>query len=116
MNAYVSSFVFCDSIQEQMTPKGPQYQIINPLQVLTPVAIPSNYSFSVACNIAGFKPQQEHYVSIVFYSPDGVECARPVDNIRFNIPPVTENSAQVKVPVISINIDLRNVVLRQTGI
>lgn len=45
---YISSFTYCDSIQIEMTPQGPRYQIVNPLQVLVPIAIPSNYSFAIS--------------------------------------------------------------------
>lgn len=44
---------------------------MNPLQVLAPVAIPGNYSFSIACNIAGFEASQENCVKMVFISPNG---------------------------------------------
>lgn len=40
---YISSFTYCDTIQTEMTPQGPQQQIVKPLQVLTPIAIPGNF-------------------------------------------------------------------------
>ncbi|MFR6582688.1 MAG: hypothetical protein ACLURP_12105 [Ruminococcus sp.] len=49
---YISSFTYCDTIQTEMTPQGPQQQIVKPLQVLTPIAIPGNFSFAIACSIA----------------------------------------------------------------
>ena len=48
---YISSFTYCDTIQTEMTPQGPQQQIVKPLQVLTPIAIPGNFSFAIACSI-----------------------------------------------------------------
>ena len=48
---YISSFTYCDSIQTEMTPQGSINQIVNPLQVLAPIAVPGNYSFAIACNI-----------------------------------------------------------------
>ena len=61
---YISSFTYCDSIQTEMTPQGPRNQIVNPLQVLAPIAVPGNYSFAIACNIAGFDAKQENCVRI----------------------------------------------------
>ena len=29
---YISSFTYCDTIQTEMTPQGPQQQIVKPLQ------------------------------------------------------------------------------------
>ena len=63
---YISSFTYCDSIQTEMTPQGPRNQIVNPLQMLAPIAIPSNYSFAIACNIAGFDATKENSVRIQF--------------------------------------------------
>lgn len=68
---YISSFTYCDSIQTEMTPQGPRNQIVNPLQMLAPIAIPSNYSFAIACNIAGFDATKENSVRIQFISPSG---------------------------------------------
>ncbi len=45
--ARVSSFVFCDSIQTVQQLNGNQvYNIVNPLQVLSPLTIPGAFSFS----------------------------------------------------------------------
>ena len=63
---YISSFTYCDTIQTQMTQQGPQQQIIKPLQVLTPVAIPGNFSFAIACSITGFDTFKENTVKIIF--------------------------------------------------
>lgn len=60
--AYISSFTYCDSIQMEMTPQGPRNQIVNPLQVLAPIAIPGNYSFAIACNVAGFDVEKENII------------------------------------------------------
>lgn len=49
-----------------MTQQGPQQQIIKPLQVLTPVAIPGNFSFAIACSITGFDTSKENTVKIIF--------------------------------------------------
>ena len=116
MAAYVSSFVFCDSIQTQITPGGPQYQIVRPLQVLSPIAIPGNYSFSISCNIAGFEKDREHSISIAICAPNGEECARPVDDVKFNFGSELVNGDNDQIPGLSLNIDLRNMVLWNPGV
>ena len=66
---YISSFTYCDTIQTEMTPQGPQQQIVKPLQALTPIAIPGNFSFAIACSIAGFDTSKENSVKIMFLDP-----------------------------------------------
>lgn len=63
---YISSFTYCDKIQTEMTQQGPQRQIVTPLQVLMPIALPGNFSFSIAFSIAGFDATQENKVNITF--------------------------------------------------
>ncbi|MBR0380832.1 MAG: hypothetical protein IJH71_00130 [Eubacterium sp.] len=110
---YVSSFTYCDTIQTIPTPKGPQHNIIMPLQVLRPVNIPSNYSFSIACNIMGLDLSKEHDIKLDFVSPSGAINDRHVEakiKINNNLP------ASSSVPGIQFNIDMRNIVLSEEGI
>lgn len=116
MEAYISSFVFCDTIQTQLTPNGPQqYQIVNPLQALTPVAVPGNFSFSIACSISGFDINNDHTIKISFLDPEGNTCAIPIDNFKFNAHDFQTDPVASSVANISLNIDLRNVVLKYVG-
>ena len=115
--AYISSFIYCDSIQIQMTPNGPQNQIVNPLQVLTPVAIPGNYSFTISCSISGFQKSSDHKVELIFSDPSGGEVAKPVEfsiNIERDI--CVDELHENSVPGITLNVDLRNVILKSEGI
>lgn len=112
--AYVSSFVYCDTIQIQTTPNGPQHQIINPIQVLIPVGIPSNFSFSISCSIAGFVFDADHRVEIMFVDPAKKELIKPAD-ITFNTSKENLQGKNKRVPVITINMDLRNVILSTEG-
>ena len=111
--AYISSFTYCDGIQTEMTPQGPKPQIVKPLQVLTPIALPSNYSFAIACNIADFDVNIENSVRICFVSPSG-KNVNDTDEIKFQIP-----HEQIKVnrpSVMQFNLDMRNVILREEGV
>ena len=83
---YISSFTYCDKIQTEMTPQGPQRQIVTPLQVLMPVALPGNFSFSIAFNIAGFDAAQENTVKITFSDPSN-NILYDTGNVNFQLPP-----------------------------
>ena len=110
---YISSFIYCDSIQTEITPQGPKPQIVNPLQVLAPIAIPSNYSFAVACNLAGFNAEIENCVRLQFVSPSQ-QVIYDTSNINFKIP--TEQLQAGKPAAMQFNLDLRNLVLRECGL
>ena len=83
--AYISSFTYCDSIQMEMTPQGPRNQIVNPLQVLAPIAIPGNYSFAIACNVAGYDVKKENSFRIQFVSSSN-QILNDTGDIKFQIP------------------------------
>ncbi len=111
--AYISSFTYCDSIQMEMTPQGPRNQIVNPLQVLAPIAIPGNYSFAIACNIAGFDVEKENSVRIKFVSSDE-QLLNDTGDIKFQLP-VDQMKAD-KPSVMQFNLDMRNLVFHEVGI
>ena len=111
--AYISSFTYCDSIQMEMTPQGPRNQIVNPLQVLAPIAIPGNYSFAIACNIAGFDVEKENSVRIKFVSSDE-QLLNDTGDIKFQLP-VDQMKAD-KPSVMPFNLDMRNLAFHQAGI
>lgn len=111
--AYISSFTYCDSIQMEMTPQGPRNQIVNPLQVLAPIAIPGNYSFAIACNVAGFDVEKENSVRIQFVSSSN-QILNDTGDIKFQIP-----IDQIKVDkpsVMQFNLDMRNLILHEVGL
>lgn len=111
--AYISSFTYCDSIQMEMTPQGPRNQIVNPLQVLAPIAIPGNYSFAIACNVAGFDIEKENSVRIQFVSSSN-QILNDTGDIKFQIP-----IDQIKVDkpsVMQFNLDMRNLILHEVGL
>ncbi|MCI5595473.1 MAG: hypothetical protein MR380_01925 [Lachnospiraceae bacterium] len=110
---YISSFTYCDTIQTEMTPQGPRHQINNPLQALTPVAIPGNFSFSIACNIAGFDSSKENCVKIMFLDPNGTELYETGD-VKFQIP--REQIKANGITGMQFNIDIRNLVLKEAGL
>lgn len=110
---YISSFIYCDSIQTEITPQGPRHQIVNPLQVLMPIAVPGNYSFSVACTVAGYDVKQENRVKIRFCSASG-QILYDTGDIKIQIP--AEQIIPEKPGVMQFNLDMRNLVFRETGL
>jgi hypothetical protein len=110
---YVSSFTYCDNIQTEMTPQGPRNQIVNPLQVLAPIAVPGNYSFAIVCNIAGFDTMKENCVRIQFTLPNG-QVLNDTGDIKFQLP--AEQLKQGKPGVMQFNLDMRNLVLSEVGL
>lgn len=110
---YISSFIYCDSIQMEMTPQGPRNQIVNPLQVLAPIAIPGNYSFAIACNIAGFDVEKENSVRIQFVS-SGEQLLNDTGDIKFQLP--IDQMKPGKPGVMQFNLDMRNLVFNEVGI
>lgn len=110
---YISSFTYCDSIQMEMTPQGPRNQIVNPLQVLAPIAIPGNYSFAIACNVAGFDVAKENSVRIQFVSSSN-QILNDTGDIKFQIP--IDQIKLDKPSAMQFNLDLRNLILHEVGL
>ena len=110
---YISSFTYCDTIQTEMTPQGPQQQIVKPLQALTPIAIPGNFSFAIACSIAGFDTSKENSVKIMFLDPSN-NVLYDTGDVNFQLP--TEQIKPSGIASMQFNIDIRNLVFREAGL
>ena len=110
--AYISSFTYCDNIQTEMTPQGPRNQIVNPIQILAPVAVPGNYSFAIACNIAGFDIEVENTIRIQF-GLSSEEVIYDTGEIKFQVP--KEQIKADKPGVMQFNLDMRNLIFKKTG-
>ncbi len=114
--AYISSFIYCDSIQTEITPQGPAAQIVRPLQALIPIALPSNYSFAIACNIMEFDVSKENSLRICFISPSG-NIIHDTGEIKFNTNKDEQMQRMKKgLSAIQFNLDIRNLVLREEGV
>lgn len=112
--AYISSFVYCDNIQPGMTADNkPMTHIFNPLQVLNPVSLPGNFSFSIMCNISGFDAEQENVFNLQFVSPSGVILQNTGD-IPIKLPPELLQQ-QKKLNAVQMCMDFRNVVISEYG-
>lgn len=111
--AYISSFVYCDGIQTDFTPNGPVSRIVNPLQVLAPIAVPGNFSFAISCSIAGFDAHKENTVQVQFVSSDG-KVLQDTGMVKFQVP-----SGQIETGRsggMQFNLDMRNMILDKVGL
>ena len=111
--AYISSFVYCDDIQTDFTPTGPVSRIVKPLQVLAPIAVPSNYSFAISYNIEGFDADKENTVQVQFVSPDG-KVLQDTGTVKFQVPP--EQIGVGRQGSMQFNLDMRNIILDKVGL
>ena len=72
-----------------------------------------DYSFAIACNIAGFDVEKENSVRIKFVSSDE-QLLNDTGDIKFQLP-VDQMKAD-KPSVMQFNLDMRNLVFHEVGI
>jgi len=112
--AYISSFVFCDSVQPTPTPQGIQTQVMNPLSSFRPVALPGNFSFAILCILGGLDTTKDIMFKVEFIAPDG-EIAGHVAEFPIALSQQTPLADGKKPEEIQVNLDVRNMVLSQEG-
>lgn len=108
---YISSFIYCDSIQPYITNEGQKFNPVDPLQILMPYAIPGNYSFSISCTISGFDTSKENKVRLKFLSPSGTIMN---DTGELTIQPNKENDNIEG--TMQLNLDMRNMLFMEEGV
>lgn len=111
--AKVSAFLYCDSIENLMTPMGPKLTISNPLQVFTPAYIPGNFSFGILLGIIGFDTKAKHNLRILFKYRETEKVIFDTNIIEFPIQ--AESKFPTDLDGTMINMDLRNVVIEKPG-
>ena len=110
--AYVSSFMYCESLQSQQSPDGKlQPQLMTPLSALTPVAIPGNFSFAILCGIAGFDVDKDHTVKFDFVASDGKVTT--ITNVRMTVSDMTADGKNIKLA--QIGVEIRNFIFMADG-
>ena len=113
MMAYVSSFVYAEQIQRQRTKNGDmQNQIINPLQSLNLISVPSHFSFTVSCVISSFEMGKEHTIKIDFLDPHEKVIATIMDE---KVPDTLSPEEIERYKGIQVDIDIRNFVFVEEG-
>lgn len=109
----ISSFTYCKKIQNITTPDGATKRIIDPIQELTPVAIPSNFSFAVSCSITGVKPNTSNHLKIIFEDPTG-KIIESLDETSPSPEPDPRNPE--KLFNMQLDLEFQNTVLEKAGI
>ena len=66
---YIPSFSYCRKIAVQSNGKAKLVDVTQPYSVLSPVAVPGNFSFMVAFAIGGLVPNKDYSFDIIFADP-----------------------------------------------
>lgn len=103
----VVSFMYCESVQTDMSNGKPIPHLISPLTAIVPVSIPTNYSFCIFIGLTGFDFKERNTVEIKFKKPDG-SCIKETGEMEI---PLSDKM----IGGINFNIDLRNITLNVTG-
>lgn len=111
--AYITSFVYCDNIQPEITPQGVVgHRILNPLQVLSPISLPSNYSFAISFCVNELENDSENTIRVQFLSPSN-SIVNDTNEIKFMAP--VQQGSQNSLSRMQFNLDFRNLVLYESG-
>ena len=102
---YVSSFVYCDNVKSEMVNNVEQTQIMNVLQAITPIAIPTHFTFYISFCLSGITDVNNllnvtlkmNHEEVIFSTGD------------FEIQANNQNTLQM-------NMEFRNLVLLKEGI
>lgn len=102
---YVSSFVYCDNVKSEMVNNVEQTQIMNVLQAITPIAIPTHFTFYISFCLSGITDVNSlldvtlkmNHGEVIFSTGD------------FKIQANNQNTLQM-------NMEFRNLVLLKEGI
>lgn len=104
----ISSFVYCDEVLQQ----DGKTTIVNPLQMFTPVALPSNYSFVISFGIFDYNKDIANSVDVTILDSDGDVIAEG----KLDIPIMPEQMKSTKKPIgIQVNMGFKNIILNKAG-
>lgn len=112
--ARIVSFSYCEMVQNEVSSGIPKAHIVGPLIVLAVPFIPTTFSFSVSIGISGIDIAEPNKIQYKLLSPSG----NIIHDTNEIILPI-DRTAPAKLPKmyrgIQLNIDLRNLVLKEEG-
>lgn len=113
--AYISTFVYCENIQNEPSPNGSKLHVIGPMQIMTPAFIPSMFSFSVVFGILDIQLNKPHTLRYIFKGPKAEE--QPIIDSGDIVLPIQENNAELpdEMKGFMMNMDFRNIPLQYEG-
>lgn len=108
----ISTFVYCEGVQNENTPKTVKNNIIGPMNVLRPMYIPGTFSFSIFVSILGVDLNQDHNLRITFSYEESIivdtgNSLLAAQKLESDLPESERG--------FMLNMDLRNVVLKKEG-
>lgn len=110
--ARITTFVYCENVENGNTPTGPKNNIIGPMNAIRPMFIPGTFSFSIFASILGVDLKAPHTFRIEFFS----ETKAILDTGNAQLP---SQSLEPDLPEsergFMINMDFRNVVFEKEG-
>lgn len=111
----IISFLYCESSQNDLTPAGPKLHLIGPMLKLSPMFIPSMFSFSILINIGDMDINSSHILRFVFKSPKGEEASIiDTGDVIIQIPDDIDPADEIH--ALMLNMDFRNIPLRHKGV
>lgn len=101
----IISFVYCERIVQE----NQNLSIVNPLTMIVPINMPTNYSFSISIGLYDIPVNQNHTIKVELIDPNGeVVFEMPGD---FKV----ENESLEEKTGAQFNIDINNQVFKEYG-
>lgn len=98
----IASFNFCDRVENVPEPNGTTTtRVIDPLAKITPLAVPGNFSFSIATVLTSITNGET--IRLEFVTPEG-ETKMRTEDIVLRLPDGVDGSAVT----LNFNMDIRN--------
>lgn len=119
---YVSSFVYCDNVKSEMVNNVEQTQIMNVLQAITPIAIPTHFTFYISFCLSGITDVNSlldvtlkmNHGEVIFSTGDFKIQANNQNTLQMNME--FRNLVLLKEGILSTYIKVNNVELAQYDI
>ncbi len=114
--ANLKTVLYCEGINADMTPNGPKNTLVGPLMCLAPMFIPGMFSFSIFVHIEDIGEVKDlaHSFKIIFKKKNSQEEIVNTGDQPININK-GDQTEENKMNGIMINMDFRNVVIREEG-
>ena len=107
--AKIVSFTYCDNVANDMNGNP---VITRPLQMILPMVIPSNFTFSISFGVYGINKIEKNRINIDFLDPDDVV----ISNNELILPDIPREISETPDPVgIQINVEFKNTYIKEEG-
>ena len=116
MSTITAKFVYCERVVFDPSSNPPKSGIQNVLPVISPIAIPSNYTFTISCSIFGLDSSRTNRIRIFFHLKDD-ESIDVLDTKEIQIPEVqnTLSEGNTLSRPVQFNLEMFNFAFKQKG-